>query len=174
MNWLRLKGLIRLPSNTGKIRYRREKLSSLARAYDRMVEEASVRCQRRLANIVRCIARCSLRPICISGGNEDILGLGYGVHLGRTIARGTTTNLTLGNLDCHGNYKSLEERGAHSGNGFSFLNAIGCLKPGLTVKTMVIYSSVHRSSGHVSTVGPRFSDPRFSDTPFWALNRGGH
>ncbi|XP_063689794.1 uncharacterized protein LOC134822596 [Bolinopsis microptera] len=98
------------------------------KVYDRMVEEASIRCQRRLANIVRCIARCSLRPICISGGNEDILGLGYGVHLGRTIARGTPSNLTLGNFDCHGDYKNLEERGAHSGNGFSFLNTIGILK----------------------------------------------
>jgi len=96
--------------------------------YDRMCEEASIKCQRRLANIVRCIARCSLRPICVSGGNEDILGLGYGVHLGRTIARGTPTNLTLGNLDAHADYKYLEERGAHSGNGFSILKSIGCLK----------------------------------------------
>ena len=52
----------------------------------------------------------------------------YGVHLGRTIARGTPSNLTLGNFDCHGDYKNLEERGAHSGNGFSFLNTIGILK----------------------------------------------
>lgn len=91
-------------------------------AYDRMLEEASIICQRRLANIVRCVARCNLRLICISGGNEDILGLGYGVHLG------TARNLTLGNLDCHGDYKYLEERGAHSGNGFSILNAIDVLK----------------------------------------------
>ena len=52
----------------------------------------------------------------------------YGVHLGRTIARGTPSNLTLGNFDCHGDYKNLEERGAHSGNGFTFLNTIGILK----------------------------------------------
>ena len=41
---------------------------------------------------------------------------------------GTARNLTLGNLDCHGDYKYLEERGAHSGNGFSILNAIDVLK----------------------------------------------
>lgn len=52
----------------------------------------------------------------------------YGVHLGRTIACGVPSNLTLGNFDCHGDYKSLDERGAHSGNGFSFLNTIGILK----------------------------------------------
>ena len=41
---------------------------------------------------------------------------------------GTGSNVTLGNLDCHGDYKYLEERGAHSGNGFSILNAIDVLK----------------------------------------------